>query len=131
MKRKEIAEYRQRLRKILNMEDEVKRISELKQLAKEVGAGSEHTKITAQTIPIEFKTEKGSGTQFHTSTCQNTISESELVLNINNALQIETTIDMCKTAARNFWIAVISAAAAFLAMLAAWAAVIAKVKCGG
>jgi hypothetical protein len=61
---------------------------------------------------------------------ENVITESEIVHNIQVALQTETTIDMSKTAARNFWIALISAATALLAMLAAWAAVIVKVKCG-
>jgi hypothetical protein len=131
VKPKEIAIYRQRLRKILNIVDEDKRLVELKQLAKEVGAGYEHTEIAAATtIPVTTRTKSGSETVFHTSAHQNTISESELVLNINNALQTETMIDMCRTATRDFWIALVSVIIAVLAMVAAWAAVIVKVKCG-
>ena len=122
MKRKEIAEYRQRLNKILNMEDQGTRVGELKRLAKEVGAGYEHTEIAAVTATTTHTT--WSGTLHETTTHENSISESELVLNINNALQTETMIDMCNTASRNFWIALTSAIIALLAMVAAWAAVL-------
>ena len=125
MKPKEIAVYRQRLRKTLNIEDENKRLVELKQLAKEVGAGYEHTEITAVTTPIAIPTKAGAGVELHTSTHQNTISESELVLNINNALQTETMIYMCKIAARNYLIACAAAVVAFLSALAAWSAIVA------
>ena len=129
MKRKEIAEYRQRLNKILNMEDEDKRLGELKRLAKEVGAGYERTEIAA--VTTRTTTKIMGMTLNQTTPHRNYISESELVLNINNALQTETMIDMCKTASRNFWIAVISAATALLAMLAAWAAVLVNfIGCG-
>jgi hypothetical protein len=125
VKRKEIAVYRQRLREILNIEDEAKRLGELKRLAKEVGAGYEHTEIAAvTTTPVTTKTKTGVATTLNTSAYQKTISESELVLNINNALQTETMIVMCKTASRNFWIALVSVIIALLAMVAAWAAVL-------
>ena len=59
----------------------------------------------------------------------------ELVENINSALQTASMIDMCRTAAQNYEIAVtatraavrnyrIAAAIAILSMLAAWSAVI-------
>jgi hypothetical protein len=125
VKRKETAEYRQRLREILNVEDEDKRISELKRLAKDVGAGYEHNEIVAATVTT-------TGTLQERRTYGNSISESELVLNINNALQTETMIDMCNTASRNFWIALTSVIIALLAMVAAWAAVLVNfVGCGG
>jgi len=109
MTREEIEGYRQELRTILN-KDDGQRLEELKELAKKVGAGYVHTQIATTTTK---KTATGSETSIY----QNPISESELVLNINNALQTETIIDMCKTASRNFWIAI-------LAALAAWAAVV-------
>jgi hypothetical protein len=119
VKRKAIAVYRQRLREILNIEDEVKRLGELKRLAKEVGAGYEHTEI-ADSTPCE------GGIRYS----HNFISESELVWNINDALQTETMIDMCKTATRNFWIALVSVVIALLAMFAAWTAVLVNWWCG-
>lgn len=62
-------------------------------------------------------------------------AEPELIDSINDALQTETMIDMCRTAAQNYEIAVtatkaavtnnrIAAAIAILSMLAAWAAVL-------
>jgi hypothetical protein len=123
--REEIAVYRQRLREILNIKDEVKRLGELKQLSKEVGAGYKHTEIAAViTTPVTTETKKGSETVLHRSAYQKTISESELVLNINNALQTETMIDMCKTASRNYWIFFVTAIAAIFSALAAWSAIL-------
>jgi hypothetical protein len=117
MTRKEIAVYRQNLRTIVKIKDEGQRLKELEQLAKEVGAGYVHTEITATaTRTTEMESE--------TTIYQNPISESELVLNINNALQTETMIYMCRTAARNFWITMVAAIAAFLSALAAWSAIV-------
>lgn len=120
MTHKEIAEYRQELRNIL-VKDNGTRMKELIKLAKKVGAGYVHTEIAATTT---IKTETGSQTTIH----QNPISESELVLNINNALQTETMIDVCKTAARNFWITMVAAIAAVLSALAAWSAIVKMVR---
>lgn len=122
MTRAEIATYRQKLRNILNTEkDEKKRLEALKELAKEVGAGYVHTQIASTTTK---KTASGSETSIY----QNPISESELVLNINNALQTETMIDVCKTASRNFWFTMFAALAAILSALAAWVAIIKRVR---
>ena len=120
MTREKIAEYRQKLIDILGNDDEKERLENLKKLAKEVGAGYVHTKIA----PTTTKVPDGNG--FLTTTHQNpiSISDSELVLNINNALQIETTIDMCKTAARHFWISMVVAIVAALSALAAWWAIV-------
>ncbi len=121
MTRKEIAVYRQNLRTILNNKDDGQRLEELKQLAKEVGAGYVHTQIaTTTTTKTATESEK--------LIYQNPISESELVLNINNALQTETMIDVCKTAARNYKIAIAAAIAAVLSALAAWWAIVKMVR---
>ncbi len=117
--REKIAEYRQELRTILNNEDEVQRYEELKHLAKKVGAGYVNTKIAGiSTLPHN----KGIARPKY----ENHITESELVLNINNALQTEMMIDMCNTAARNFWIAVIASIAAVVSAFAAWKAIVKK-----
>lgn len=113
MTREEIAVYRQKLRNILKkVGNEGKRIKALEDLAKEVGAGYVHTEIAPTTTTVP------DGNGILTTIHQNpiSISESELVLNINNALQIETMIDMCKTAAKNYKIAVYSAIAAWIAV---------------
>jgi len=122
MTREKISEYRQSLRTILNNKDNDQRLEDLKQLAKEVGAGYVHTQIATTTT---IKTATGSETSIY----QNPISESELVLNINNALQTETMIDVCNTAARNFWITMVAAIAAVLSALAAWMAIVKMVRC--
>ncbi len=121
MTRKEIVVYRHRLHNILNKKDDDQRLEELKQLAKEVGAGYVHTEIAAATTTT---TTRGSEISHETTTHRNPISESELVVNINNALQTETMIDMCKTAARNYLITIVAAIAAFLSALAAWTAIV-------
>ncbi|MHC4327505.1 MAG: hypothetical protein ACYSWW_05220 [Planctomycetota bacterium] len=98
MKLAEIEIYRQDLRNILNMEDENQRCQELVQLAKKVGAGYIHSKIAGATRTedsIRYTIDQ--------------ISEAELVLNINNALQTETMINALKTANRSWVVAVIAA----------------------
>jgi len=52
----------------------------------------------------------------------NKITETEIVQNIEVALQTATMIDMCKTSAKNYKIAIVSAIAA---ALSAWVALIA------
>jgi len=111
MTREKISEYRQKLRTVLN-KDDGQRLEELKQLAKEVGAGYVRTEIAGKST-----TPDGRGNL--TTIYENPISESELVLNINNALQTETMIDMCKIASRKFWIAVVAAIIAVVAAIAA------------
>ncbi|MBA7673315.1 hypothetical protein ES703_81510 [subsurface metagenome] len=117
MTRKEIQECRQRLREILKNTDEKKRLDNIKELAREVGASTAHTKIVGATTSQR-------GTMTVTEIYQNPISESELVQNINFALQAETMIDMCNTASRNFWIAVVAAIAAVVSALVACIAVL-------
>lgn len=48
---------------------------------------------------------------------------SDLIDNIHTALQTTSMIDTCRTASRNFWIAVVAAIVAFCSVLAAWVAV--------
>ena len=119
MTREKISEYRQELRTILNNKDDGQRFEELKQLAKKVGAGYVNTKIVGA-----FALPDGQGTTIP----QNSISEAELVLNINNALQTETMIDVCKTATRNFWVAIIATIIALISALAACSAIIKMVR---
>ncbi len=110
---KKISEYRQKLRDILNNQDEKQRLKELKQLAKEVGAGYVNTKIAGiSTVPNNMGLARPK--------YENHITESELVLNINDALQTETMINVCEIAARNFWFAMLAALAAVVSALAAW-----------
>jgi len=121
MTRDKIAEYRHKLRTILNNEDDDQRLEGLVQLAKEVGAGYVDTKIAGIST-----VHRGAGIE--KTIHQDTISESELVLNINNALQTETMIDMCNTAARNLWISIGAAIVAFLSALAAWVATVRRIE---
>jgi len=85
----------------------------LKQLARQVGASTRMVYINSQGKPVA---------------CDASIAD--LIDNIHKALQTAAMIDMAKTAARNYRITVIAAAAALLATLAAWAAVVVKVKFG-
>lgn len=102
MKPTQIERYRQDLRNILNMEDASQRHQELVQLAREVGAGYVHSKTA---VPVTTKVDKGTETIIY----RDPISEAELVLNINNALQTETMINTCKIANRSWIVAVIAA----------------------
>lgn len=120
-RREDIAKHRQELQTILNKEDEKERYKDLKKLAKEVGAGYVNTKIAGiSTNPHN----KGLARPKY----ENHITESELVININNALQTETMIYMCNIAARNYHIAVWAAIAAAVSALAAWWANVKKRK---
>ena len=48
---------------------------------------------------------------------------SELIDNCHYALQTASMIEMCKTASRNFWIALIATVAAVISAIAAWVVV--------
>ena len=117
-KEKEIDAKSNELKRILQEEkNEVIRLEELKRLAMEVGASSSRFKGK---LSKEFQSE-------------NKITEGEIVHNIRDALRTETTIEMCRISARNFWVAVIasivafvSSAISFLSMVAAWVAALAK-----
>jgi len=112
MSRKEIKGKKQNLVKILKEEDEKIRLNKSVNLAKGVGAST--TRI------VSITTESGIGTLL-----SNEITETEVVQNIQQALQTETMIDMRETAAKNFWIAMVAAIAAVLTATVALVAVLA------
>jgi hypothetical protein len=113
-----VEEAKSELFKIIDSNDtETVRIAELKKLAKKVGAGTEHTENESP-IPRD----KGFSIR------SRPISESELVQNIQQALQTLTMIDMCKVATKNYRIAIVSTLAAVISALGAWTAVKKKQK---
>ena len=100
----EIKMARLRLIEITDSNDlEPKRKQKLKKLAKEIGAGTIHT-------------EQVEGTVYNGSLERpyNTISESELVQNIHQALQTAMTLNMCKIANKNYKYAILASIAAML-----------------
>jgi hypothetical protein len=113
-----IEEVKSELFKIIDSNDiETVKINRLKNLAKKVGAGTEHTEN-------EFPIPVGKGYSIR----PNPISESELVQNIQQALQTLTMIDMCNVATKNYRIAMLSMAVAVISALVAWAEVKKKQK---
>ena len=118
MNRTEIEKKKKELTETLREEDASARLEKLQRLAKQVGASvmrMERGRLIADS--------RGKITSEEAS--RNAISETEIVHNIQVALQTETMIDMCKTAGRNFWIAVAAATIALFAMVAAWVAAMA------
>ncbi len=97
---KEIEQKRQDLLNILKIEPEGKQNQPLRDLAKEVGAQQPNAKN------VEFR--------------------DMIVSNINHALQTASAIEACRTAARNYKIALVAAGAAALSAFAAWIAVLAR-----
>ena len=118
MNRKEIAKKKQELIETLKKDDASDRLKDLQVLAHEVGAS-----ITRMERGRLITDSSGNITSEEMS--RNAITETEIVQNIQAALQTETMIDMCKTAGRNFWIAVAAAIIALFAMVAAWVAAMA------
>jgi len=98
MKLSEIKKYRQDLCNIVKIKYENQRRQELAQLAIDVGAGSVHSKIAGTTQTADSITNT-----------IDQISETELVLNINDALQTEAMINALKTANLSWIVAVIAA----------------------
>ncbi len=113
MTRKEIEQKKKEKVEILKLEDRRARLEKLKKLAKEVGAS------TTRTVATTHQSGMVTGTGF-----SNEITETEIVQNIEVALQTATMIDMCNTASRNFWIAVVAAIAAVVSALVACIAVL-------
>jgi len=100
----EIKKARLKLIKITDSNDiESEKKLKLKSLAKEIGAGTIHTE------QVEATVYNGS---LHKPL--NTISESELVQNIHQALQTAMTLNMCKIANKNYKCAIIASIAAML-----------------
>ncbi len=104
MTHREFEKYRQRHVEIQKIEEQKERFKALQDLAKEVGASTQ-------------------GLSMFGDSDREGVSEGNLVANIHNALQTATMVDVCKTASRNFFIALIAAGAALFSALAAWIAV--------
>lgn len=110
MTREEINSSMQELTQITDSNDsEQERISKLKMLAKRVGAGTINTRIAGST---EYKG------ALHRP--QTPIQEAELVQNINQALQTHMMMDSCKTANKQYKIAVLAAIVAVFSTFIAW-----------
>jgi len=117
MVHKEIERYRERLREIVNMPDSGELLA-IPNSDKKMDTGQYERYKALRHLALEVG---GS----HISTApQKTANEGELVYSIHTALQTETMIDMCETAAKNYKIAIIATIIAGIATLAAWAAVL-------
>jgi len=112
MTNKEIENHKQKLTEILANDDRNQRQNDLIELAKTIGASV--TRMRAETSPEGLST----------GPPRNMITETEIVHNIQVALQTATMINMGKIASRNFWIALIATMAAAISAIAAWAAVV-------
>ncbi len=110
MTREEISLAMQELTQITDSNDpEQKRIARLKILAKRVGAGTINTRIAGS---VEYDG------ALHTY--QTPMQEAELVQNINQSLQTHMMMDSCKTANKQYKIAVLAAIVAVFSSLIAW-----------
>jgi hypothetical protein len=118
MTRKEIKQKKARLVEILKEGDPDKRRKDLEELAKIVGAS------VTRIVRIKVGSEASKVYYKH----DNVITETEIVHNIQVALQTETMVEACRISARNFWVALVATVIALLAMFAAWAAVAVKAK---
>lgn len=105
--------YHRRLLDILNNEDkQLERHDALQELAREVGAGFERTDIVGY-----YKIDE------HTTTIpHNRISESELVQNIQGALQTRTMIVASRAAGKSYVVAFAAVVVSVFAAAAAWRA---------
>jgi hypothetical protein len=121
MTRKEIEKKKKELTEILKEGDAGVRLEKLQKLAKEVGASVTRMETVAVSHNVDGRIIYGDSS--------NKITETEIVHNVQVALQVETMIDMCRISARNFWVALVATVIALLAMIAAWAAVVVKTKC--
>jgi hypothetical protein len=113
---KEIKKKREELASILREENAGTRLEKLHKLAKEVGAS---------VVKME-RIETNTGLTSPSYSQENIITESEIVHNIQESLQTETMIEMCRISNRNFWIALIATLISFSAMIAAWVAAFIK-----
>jgi hypothetical protein len=120
MKYTEIREKKQRLKEIMEMKDS--REFEVSTTGEKYDTGQYERFMALRQLALKL-----GGSPISTAR-QKTANEGELVYSIHNALQTETMIYMCKTAARNFWITIIVATAAVFSALAAWAAIIKIVR---
>jgi hypothetical protein len=129
MTHKEIEKYRAKLVQIQNSNLSIDEcLEKLWALARQVGA-SQYRKVPWKDSDVEGATDDARRESI-LSLKKATIAE--IVFNIDNTLRTASIIRTCEISTRTFWIAVISAAVALLAMLAAWAAVLVNfVGCGG
>jgi len=104
----EIKQYRKQLVEIVNIDDAGKRLDPLVALAKKVGAS---TTRFGRTIPNDSS-----------EIPRNIISESEIVHNIQTALQTASMLETCRTAVKSYKIAIGATIIAAVSALAAWAA---------
>lgn len=123
MTRNEIEQHRAKLAQILRQNDAKQKWEQARDLALEIGTPvwPSNTKDLGQ-LPQDpgaaqlmrdmwFRDEREAAT-------------AEIARNIHLALQTATMIDMCRTANRNGWVALIASVIAFLSMVAAWLATI-------
>ena len=114
MKHDEIERYRKALRDLVErwhpttepQPEEVTK-GDLQELARKVGASTRSVCIDPKTnLPAGYPAGIG-----------------ELIDNIHQALQTASMIDACRTAARNFWIALAAVLVSLVSAVAAWVAV--------
>lgn len=113
MAHNDIEQKRQSLIDIQKEEDARVRLERLQALAKETGASTTRMASTTSRSGIVSSVR-----------VSNEITETEIVQNINDALQTASMVNMCKTATRNFIITLVVAIAALLSALAAWLAIL-------
>lgn len=102
--------YHRRLLDILNGDKPFERHDSLQELAREVGAGFERTDIIGY-----YKIDENTTTIPH-----NRISESELVQNIQGALQTRTMIVASRAAGKSYVVAFAAVVVSGFAAVAAW-----------
>ncbi len=120
MTRKEIEQAEQRLVKINNIKNSGQLIS-IPNSDKKGNSGQYERYKALRKLALEV------GGSFISKERQKTANEGELTEGIHRALQTAAMIDACRTAARNFLIAIVAAIIALLIALAAWAAIIVNV----
>ncbi len=113
MTRKEIAQAKRRLIEINNIQNSSE-LMDIPNSEKKVDTGQYKRYEALRNLALEV------GGSYISTERQKTANEGELTEGIHRALQTATMIDMCRTAAKNYKIALVAA-------IAAWAAVLAMV----
>ena len=123
MTRNEIKQHRAKLAQILRQNDAKQKWEQARDLALEVGASVWPSKVNdLGQLPqnpdaAKLKRDMWFRDEWEAAT-------AEIARNIHFVLQTATMIDMCRTASRNVWVALIASVVAFLSMVAAWLAAI-------
>jgi hypothetical protein len=120
MTNKEIEQCRTKLIQILQLSDPDQKWKQAVDLALKVGAPVWPSKVS--NIELSKDPEAAIGALEKYFREEKEKATAEIALNIHYALQTATMINMCKTANRNFWIAIV-------ASLAAWTAVLTQLNC--